>query len=98
MKFKKYNDILDNPKTGWSHADKNEMQKSGIKMICEKLCLRPKAVFDLFNKANIEVQHILYLLIPHNDFERCKTTSDIIFESVMSEDVTILQNYIKELK
>jgi len=90
----KYNDISDSPKQGWKYANDLEMQKASSKMICEKLCLRPEAIFDLFQKAKIKISDYFNILIPDNLKKRIKTI-DVIMECIMNDTTNPLKDYLK---
>ena len=90
----KYTDISDNPKRGWAFASDLEMQKSSAKMVSEKLSMRPQAIFDLFQRAEIKISSYFYKLIPHNNIKQLTETIDVIFDCIMNDTEEPLKKYL----
>ena len=89
-----YEDISENPKQGWKFASYLEMQKSSAKMVGEKLAMRPQAIFDLFQRAEIKISSYFCKLIPHNNIKQLTETADVIFDCIMNDTEEPLKKYL----
>ena len=92
-----YNEVADQPTQGWRHANKLEMQKSSAKMLADRLSLRPKAIFDIFQTIDVSIQEYLHKLIPHRNLKQIGKTANVLMEAIIDNKPEVLKNYIEEL-
>lgn len=81
-----------NPKNGWAHATKEEMQKESANMLAEKYCLIPQRVYDIFTTHEIDIQLSLPKLIKPT----AETVSLVLNVVLWETEIDELKNYLSK--